>query len=136
MDDSAVTDYIVYKLGQHVSQNDLIFDLCQRTGKSWDQVSTLVASVQQQHESRIARQQSPIYLVLGIGVLIAGLYLACGGLFYFVELIVAGTFSIDPLALRRDYTTLIRIGTGLAMIAGASFGLFTLAKKMLLKSTK
>ncbi len=136
MDDSAVTDYIVYKLGQHVSRNDLIFDLCQRTGKSWDQVSTLVASAEQQHESRIARQQSPIYLVIGVGVFIGGLYLACGGLFYFVELIAAGTFSLDPLALRRDYTTFIRIGTGLAMIAGASVGLFTIAKKMLRKSTK
>ncbi len=131
MDDSAVTDYIVYKLGQHVSRNDLIFDLCQRTGRSWDQVNALVASVEQQHESRIARQQSPIYIFIGIGVFVAGLYLTCSGLFYFVGLIADGTFAIDPLALRRDYTTFIRIGTGLAMMAGASVGLFALAKKML-----
>lgn len=136
MDDSAVTDYIVYKLGQHISRDDLILDLCQRTGKTWDQVSTLVASVEQQQGSRIARRQSPIYLTIGLGVFIVGLYLACGGLFYFVGLIAAGTFSIDPFSLRRDYTTIIRIGTGLAMMVGASVGLFMLAKKLLQKPTK
>jgi hypothetical protein len=136
MDDSAVTDYIVYKLGKHVSKNDIIFDLCQRTGKSWDQVSALVASVEQKHESRIARQQSPLYLIIAIGIFIAGLYLTCSGMFYFVNLIADGTAGIDPLALRRDYTTFIRIGTGLAMMVGASVGLFMLAKKLLPKSMK
>jgi hypothetical protein len=136
MDDSAVTDYIVYKLGKHVSRNDIIFDLCQRTGKSWDQVSALVASVEQQHESRIARQQSPLYLIIAIGVFIVGLYLACSGLFYFVDIIAAGTFGLDPFALRRDYTTFIKIGTGLAMMIGASVGLIMLAKKLLPKSMK
>ncbi len=131
MDESAVTDYIVYKLGQHVSRDDLIFDLCQRTGKSWDQANTLVAAVEQQHEARIARGQSPIFLFMGIGVFIAGMYLACSGLFYFVELIAAGKFAIDPFALRRDYTTIIRLGTGLAMMAGAAVGLFTLVRKMI-----
>ncbi len=136
MDDSAITDYIVYQLGRHVSRNDLIFDLCQRTGRPWDQISTLVSSVEQQHESRIVWQQSPIFLVIAIGILIAGVYLACGGLLYFGQLIAESNFSIDPFSLRRDYTTFIRIGTGLAMIIGALVGLYSIAKKLLPKFMK
>ncbi len=131
MDDSAVTDYIIHQLGRHVSRNDLIFDLCQRTGMSWDQASTMVQSVEQQHEKRIAWNQSPITLVFVIGIFLVGLYLSCGGLLYFVDLIAAGMFSVDPFALRRDYLTIIRIGTGLAMIAGSLVGLYGLAKKFL-----
>ncbi len=136
MDNSAVTDYIVHKLGQHVSRNDLIFDLCQRTGQSWEQVNALVASVEQQHESRIAARQSPVLLLGAVGIFIVGSYLACTGLLYFVDLLNAGTLAIDPFALRRDYITLIRTGTGLAMMIGALVGLFMLVRKLLPKSVK
>lgn len=136
MDDSAVTDYIIYQLGRHISKNDIIFDLCQRTGKSWDQATLLVESVEQQHAKRVAWNQSPITLLFVVGILLAGLYLSCGGLLYYVDLISNGTLAIDPFSLRRDYVTIIRIGTGFAMIAGSMVGLYTLAKKLLARSDK
>ncbi len=130
MDDSAVTEYIIHQLGRHISRNDLILDLCQRTGKSWDQAALLVESVEQQHQKRIAVKQSPVFLIFAVGIFLFGMYLACGGLLYFVDLLASGGPGLDVFELRRDYTTLIRIGTGLAMIVGATIGLFGLAKKL------
>ncbi len=121
-DDALLTEYIIQQLGKHVSHNDLIYDICQRTGRDWNNVSTLIAAVEQTHATKIARKQSPVLLIIALGLLIGGIWAAGGALLYYVNLIQSGNSLIDPLLLRSDYVMLIRLVTGIAMIFGALVG--------------
>ncbi len=121
-EDALLTEYVIQQLGKHVSRDNLIYDICQRTGRDWNNVNNLVAAVEQTHATKIARKQSPVLLIVALGILIGGLWAAGGALLYYSDLIQAGNFSIDPLSLRRDYVMLIRLGTGIAMIFGALVG--------------
>lgn len=132
MDDALLTEYIIQQLGKHVSRDNLIFDICQRTGRDWNSVNNLVAAVEQTHATKIARTQSPLLLIIALGILIVGIWAAGGAVLYYVDLMRTGNFSIDPLSLRRDYVTLIRLGTGIAMIFGALVGAIDQIWKMVL----
>ncbi len=134
MDDSVLTEYVIRELGRHVSRNDLIFDLCHRTGMSWDQAAKFVAEIEQTHRRVIARKQSPLFLVIGVGIFLGGVWAFCGGVLYFLNFMQAGSISINPLDLRRDYVNLIRVGTGLAMIVGSSIGVTQLVLSMMGKT--
>ena len=126
MNDQALTDYIIDQLGHHVSHNDLIFDICQRTGLAWNQVSDLVTQAERQAQKKIALKQSPLLLIVALGILIGGVFLACGALMYFLELARAGMFALDPFSLRRDVLAVIRLFTGFAMIIGSLIGVVSL----------
>ncbi len=126
MEDPALTEYVIRELGRNVSKNDLIYNLCHRTGQSWDQVSKFIEQVEQKHQRTIAWKNSPLYFIIGISIFLGGIWLFCGGLLYFVNFVRAGSISLNPLDLRRDYVTLIRLGTGLAMMAGSTIGMIKL----------
>jgi hypothetical protein len=78
VEDPGLTEFVIRELGRNVSKNDLIYNLCERTGQSWDQVSRFVEEVEQKHRQKIARKSSPLYFVIGIGIFLSGIWLFCG----------------------------------------------------------
>ena len=130
-DDALLTEYIIQQLGKHVPRDNIIYALCQRTGRDWNNVNTLVAAVEQTHATKIARKQTPLLLIIALGILIGGMWAAGGAMVYYIDLIQTGNFSLDPMSLRRDYVMLIRLGTGIAMIFGALVGTIDQIWKMI-----
>jgi hypothetical protein len=126
VEDPALTEYVVRELGRNVSKNDLIYNLCQRTGQPWDPVSKFIDEVERKHQGKIALRNSPLYIIIGIGIFLGGVWALCGGALYFVNFVQDGSISLNPLDLRRDYLTIIRLGTGLAMITGSTIGMIQL----------
>ena len=129
-DEELLTEYIIQQLGKHISRNDIIYDICQRTQRDWNSVNTMVAAVEQTHAKEIARKASPLLLVVALGLFIGGIWIAGGAFVYYVNLISTGNFSLDPLSLRRDYLTVIQLVTGTAMIFGALVGAIDQVWKM------
>ncbi len=121
MDQAELTTYVMQRLGQHVTRNDLVFELCQRTGMSWDQATAFVREVEEQHGPQIARRQSLLFVVLGVGILLTGIVLTYMSLNY-VTGVLNG--SISWFDLRRDYYAIARLITGIAMILGSLYGLW------------
>ena len=131
MDKEALTQYIVSQLGKHVSRDNLIFDICNRAGIMWPEASELVAQVEQAYKTRIAWRQSALFLVVSLGILIGGLWAAGGAFLYFFGLWQQGSFSLDLIALRREYVMVIQFGIGLAMIAGSGIGILNILWSLL-----
>jgi hypothetical protein len=75
MDENEITDAIIRDLGKFEDPEDLILELCQKTGRPWPEVEALVRRVQDEHQGEIAARGFPMLFVLAIGIFAAGLAL-------------------------------------------------------------
>ena len=56
-----ITAYILTRLSRAVSEDDIIYSVCQRTGLDWENVQALVAQVKNEHIEEIdARGNHPV----------------------------------------------------------------------------
>jgi hypothetical protein len=119
MNQQEATDFVVRELAKHRRRDDLIMDLCQRTGGSWEQVDKFVRQVEMGQGKRIAARQSPLLLIIAIGTLIGGLGLGGNAVLATLNgqsLYLPGV----PIPFSGNAVYLV---TGLGMIAGGAFGL-------------
>jgi hypothetical protein len=75
MDEDKIRALIVKRLSRSQSSDDIIMDLCLRHEMTWAQAEALVNDVQLYHESEITRRQSPLLLIITLGIFIGGAYL-------------------------------------------------------------
>jgi hypothetical protein len=128
-----MTQYVVRSLGRHASENDIITYLCTEGGMSWSQAEAFIANVKQTQSKTISRKQTPLYMILAVGVIIGGLWLAWFG-------VVQGWVMIDPdtapivqterMSRRVLSNTVFIIGSipiGLSMVAA---GVIALRKQL------
>lgn len=118
MDEKALTQYVVDELGKQRNRSDLIMSLCQVTGSSWQQAEDFVSRVESQHHRGIAARQSPYILAIGIGTLIYGMAQTLWVAYRTADGAVYTYYSIPYVG------NIVGIGTGIAMVLGASFGIF------------
>ncbi len=110
LDNQVITDHVVEQLGKGRDRKDVIFELCEKLGWSWPQAETFVAAVEQTDKKQIAQKQLPVLLILGVGILVAGLALfAYGG----YRLMLGSLLS---------RTTIGALVTGFGMTCGGAFG--------------
>lgn len=115
-------DFIVNELGKHRHRRDVIADVCVRYNLNWKQAEELVAKVEIYDGQRVARRQSPLLIILGAGVILAGLALTIDAIIYFWTL--PQLDSIEQLAnAQLAYYMAASLVLGVAMITGGIIGL-------------
>ena len=113
-----IKEYIVKELGRHYKESDVIFAEAQRAGLNWNEAKELVEEVKFTAGARIARRQSPLLLLVGIGTMIGGLLLSG-----FILLETLNGTIIFLLNMPIPYLgNLVYFSVGLAMIGGAAWG--------------
>ncbi len=122
MDYAQATEYVVDQLGRRVSRDDIIFSLCQMTGESWPQASAFVEQIEKEKHSKIAMGQLPLLMILGGGTIAVGAVITLLCLYFFAPLFTSR--PLDVVALSRSYRMVIWLLTGVAMIAGGTYGTF------------
>ncbi len=109
-DHTRETEWVVEQLGRGVNRNDVIMQLCQSCGWSWQQAEMFVAVTEEKKRRSIAAWQSPLLILLGIGITITGLVLLAYGSY---EMVIAHYFSRG---------TIVAVITGLGMVPGGLWG--------------
>ena len=56
MDDAEITAYFVKHLSGSDNPDDLIMDICEKTGRKWEQVESLLERASAEHEQEIIRR--------------------------------------------------------------------------------
>jgi uncharacterized membrane protein len=74
MDQQEINDYIVKRLIKSIPQNEVVREVCQKTGMYWTDAEALVQKVHGENRQLVSRKQAPI--LLGIAFLSLGLGLA------------------------------------------------------------
>jgi hypothetical protein len=153
---------IIKRLGEGNNPDELLFELCQKTGYSWRQAELLVKQVQEENDAEIARKQLPVLFGLAFITFFGGVVLTSYGLYalgsallghsdlflrdltsYFIPVLEKG---IDPLSgfksLLFPYLNMIlgflvspfsAIFFGLAMLFGSMHGMRFVWLKILKK---
>jgi hypothetical protein len=113
--------FIINELGRQSHRDDIIVDLCRDMDIDWEQAEELMRDVEAYHGQTIARRQSPLLIVIGLGIILGGLALTTYGAMFFLDLVQMETFE------QIWYTQYIQLPvgsfvTGTAMIVGGIIG--------------
>ena len=119
MDEQVATAFVIRELSRHKNRNDIIMALCQHDGLSWSQAEAFVAQAEQTHKRKIAGGQAPLFIILGLGIIIAGLYLIVR---YTVATLNGAIIFQWPLPIPY-LGNATRVGTGVAMVIAGFFGI-------------
>jgi hypothetical protein len=122
-------DLVVRELGANHTAEQVSRMLCERRGYAWADAQQLVARVQMQHRTSIARRQAPFLLFLGVVTLVGGLLLlGYAGLgFSSLYRAPAAAYVRSPYAYRN---MIVAFGSGLMMTLGSSVGMLQIVKSM------
>lgn len=122
MNREEATRFVIRELGKHRSDDEVIRELTERTGCSWDEARYFVHYVKFDHRTTIAARQSPLLVFLAIITIIIGGALVLGNtsvIIYYLR-----------LQMLPGYNHIALLCTGLAMIAGATIGLWQSIRAM------
>jgi len=124
MNDEELTNKIIKELGKHHDRQEIVRKICEQSSLSWSEAERLVEEVESQNRRKIAVRQGPLLMLLSIGSLILGI----GLLAYNMEILVA-IFHADLmqqiLSLQSGYYRLAGLLTGVGMIIGGFYGVWT-----------
>lgn len=126
----ALEDHIAEKLARGVPEDELIYEVCEQTGKDWPAARAFINQIEKTHKREISNQRFVIYAAISTVTSLAGAVLTATMLLTLYPQISAAA-ALDPsqgiiqvvLILVGNYRELITLFLGLAMIAGGATGL-------------
>jgi hypothetical protein len=124
--------WVISSLSGHKKPNEIIFQLCQRTGWDWNQATSFVEQVTQLDQKQVHQRRMPLLLAIGLFMLVGGILLFLPA---FLDLMAILSQIEPPLDLnkimtaafyaRTGYILAIRLVTGMAMIIGGGWGIWS-----------
>ena len=120
MNQQEATDFVIRELGKHRQRNDIIHKLCETGGMNWGDAEKFMRRVEAENKSAIARKQSPLITLMGIGTIILGLALTL-----WVAIETLQGYIIFFLSFPVPYLgNIFYFITGLAMLLGGMWGMW------------
>ncbi len=137
MDKKEFIPDILKRLSDADDPNDIIFDLCEKSGLSWPEAEALVRGIQEEHGDDIAVHQSPLLTAIAFATFVCGLAVLAYGIYPIVlaviTLIQQGNFQsllrsqefsfFVNFMVRTGINPFIAIFFGAAMILGSLLGM-------------
>jgi hypothetical protein len=132
MNDSEIIAYFVQHLAESDNPDDLIMDICDKTGRKWEDVESLLEQVRAEHEQEITRRQSPLLTMIalvtfatGVGILIYSSYFLVLVIQEYSSASVSllGIPDLFQAILAVAYTSIGGLVLGLGMLLGSLLGM-------------
>jgi hypothetical protein len=123
-----LSDYVLDQLKKQRRHNDIVETVCDRTGWHWNKSQRFVARVKTKNYEQLQSGQNRVIILVGIGIILAGLVMALNGASTIYEYAKIVTFAkTNPEALldtspQPIIFALAATFTGLGMIVGGGFG--------------
>jgi hypothetical protein len=121
--------WVIGCLSGHKKDNDIIYQLCRRTGWDWSQAKRFVEQVGQGSQKEIHRRRVPLLLGIGLLMMVSG---AVAFLSAFPDLTALLSEMEPPLNIGRiieyifarhsEYLLAVKLVTGMALFIGGGVG--------------
>jgi hypothetical protein len=129
MDKQEATEFVIKEFKRQRHRNDIIMDLCQKTGASWEQAQRFVQKVEAEHRQEITAGTVPLLVMIGVVTIVAGLALGAYAIFYTMNgraLYVPGV----PVPFLGNVTYGV---TGVGMVLGGIVGILRSLRQLVKK---
>jgi hypothetical protein len=127
--------WVVGCLSGQKKPNEIIFQLCHRTGWDWGQAKRFVEQVVELDQKQVHQKRMPLLLGIGLLMMVGGIVAFLPA---FMDLIATLSLLEPPLdgdkfmtlvvLAEGGYFRIIRLVTGLAMFVGGSYGIISAVK--------
>lgn len=115
-----LTEFVIKELGGHGHREAIVRTVCERTGWPWLQAQSFVQRVEIEHHSSITSRQSVLLVLLGAGIILAGI-----GLSAWIAVVTMNRQSINVSGVPVPYVeNMIYFFTGVGMIVGGIAGIW------------
>jgi hypothetical protein len=122
--------WVVGCLSGHKKVNDIIYQLCQRTGWDWNTSRSFVEQITQIDQKEVHKRRLPILVMLGFFILAGGFILAVPAFFDMIDILsgMQPPFDFEKLfdmffLARVGFLTTIRLVSGMAMVVAGGWGI-------------
>jgi hypothetical protein len=126
MDRQQATEFVLKEFKRQRHRNDIIMELCQKTGASWEQGQRFVQKVEVEHRQEITASMTPLLIMIGGAIILGGL----GAIAYAVIYTLEGTLFGLPGIPIPGLGNIVYPITGLAMIAGGTIGILRALRQL------
>jgi hypothetical protein len=129
-DRKELDDWITQRVSRGINRNDIIPEICMRTGLDWRDAEDYLVKVTQNRGHDIARQRLPLMLGLSLVFIVGGIVAIITSVSTFSNYYQSLPQPLDDSSLSylalfagTHYTSIIKLVVGIAMIAGGAIGL-------------
>ena len=132
MNDDELDAYLIHHLGEYDNPNDLILEICEKTGRPWAEVQAKLERVRSEHEREITLRQSPVMVIAAVAICLLGFGIAIYGVYMMIAVIQAYTATpVAPLEISDALQAIAASGyvgfggllVGAAMVMGSILGM-------------
>ncbi len=127
--------WVVGGLSSHRKPNDIIFELCRRTGWDWSQAKRFVEQVVELDQKQVHQQRMPLLLGIGILFIVSGAVAFISGVIDVMAVLSTIELPLDiqkifsaVLMARSIYIMILKLFGGLALFLGGSYGIVNAVK--------
>jgi hypothetical protein len=115
MDFPELRKYVSRQLSELRNRDDLIFEICNKTGMDWPQAVEFIEGVEAEYGHKISRSRQILLLVMGWMIMIAGMGL--------VVLVLYLAYHDGWYSLINYSPYFYLLITGISMISGGAIGM-------------
>jgi hypothetical protein len=120
-----ITEKILHDLSDARNMDDIVMEVCEKTGLGWEDVEAYVNHFSTENESRITLAQSPLLALLALSIFLLGVGLVLYGLYdiYQIYLVSSQSFALVLYLLTSGSGIFWNLMLGTAMIIGSLKGM-------------
>jgi hypothetical protein len=97
MDAPDLTNYIVDRLSEAVTPNDIIIEICNKGGLSWPEAEALVKQVQAEHEQEVTKRKFPLLSLVAFSIFVGGVGLLAYSIYMlFITTSAYASMTLNP----------------------------------------
>ena len=115
---------MINQLSRHRKRNDIVTDICERTGLEWSQVQTYVAQVEVDQRRNINARKNRLLIPMSIVIIIFGFILAITNGNYVIRMFTGYDALMIAVSAREIFLSVAAFGFGLVLIAGGIIGIY------------
>ena len=124
LDKPEMIEYVINQLSRHRKRNDIVTDICERTGLEWSQVQTYVAQVEVDQRRNINARKNRLLIPMSIVIIIFGFILAITNGNYVIRMFTGYDALMIAVSAREIFLSVAAFGFGLVLIAGGIIGIY------------
>ena len=130
MDKQQATEFVLKEFKRQRHRNDIIMELCQKTGASWEQGQHFVQRVEAENRQEITASTVPLLLMIGAVIILGGLGLVG---YAAIQTLEGTLFSAPGIPIPGTGNIAYSV-TGLGMLAGGTIGILRALRQLTKKS--